>query len=87
MLPRPSLSPYLLNRRHRPISLEPGDNAAGTVSDPTAVSRAIGTALIATAIGIATALLVLASTAATGTRAHCRGVAPKTITSFARIAS
>jgi biopolymer transport protein ExbB len=33
--------------------------AAGGVSDPTAVSRGIGTALIATAIGIATALLGL----------------------------
>src|SRR5579862_3824837 len=34
--------------------------AAGGVSDPAAVSRGIGTALIATAIGIATALLGLA---------------------------
>src|SRR5579863_8874034 len=33
--------------------------AAGGVSDPTAVSRGIGTALIATALGIATALLGL----------------------------
>ena len=33
--------------------------AAGGVSDPAAVSRGIGTALIATAIGIATALLGL----------------------------
>ena len=33
--------------------------AAGGVSDPTAVSRGIGTALIATAVGIATALLGL----------------------------
>jgi len=34
--------------------------AAGGVSDPAAVSRGIGTALIATAVGIATALLGLA---------------------------
>jgi biopolymer transport protein ExbB len=33
--------------------------AAGGVSDPAAVSRGIGTALVATAIGIATALLGL----------------------------
>jgi biopolymer transport protein ExbB len=33
--------------------------AAGGVSDPTAVRRGIGAALIATAIGIATALLGL----------------------------
>lgn len=34
--------------------------AAGGVSDPAAVSRGIGTALVATAVGIATALLGLA---------------------------
>lgn len=44
--------------------------AAGGVSDPTAVSRGIGTALIATAIGIATALLGLLGNNVLNRRAH-----------------
>jgi biopolymer transport protein ExbB len=44
--------------------------AAGGVSDPTAVSRGIGTALIATAVGIATALLGLAGNNVLNRRAH-----------------
>lgn len=44
--------------------------AAGGVSDPAAVSRGIGTALIATAIGIATALLGLLGNNVLNRRAH-----------------
>ena len=44
--------------------------AAGGVSDSAAVSRGIGTALIATAIGIATALLGLLGNNVLGRRAH-----------------
>jgi len=44
--------------------------AAGGVSDPTAVSRGIGTALIATALGIATALLGLFGNNVLNRRAH-----------------
>ena len=44
--------------------------AAGGVSDPAAVSRGIGTALIATAVGIATALLGLAGNNVLNRRAH-----------------
>lgn len=44
--------------------------AAGGVSDPAAVSRGIGTALIATAIGIATALLGLVGNNVLNRRAH-----------------
>jgi len=44
--------------------------AAGGVSDPAAVSRGIGTALIATAVGIATALLGLAGNNILNRRAH-----------------
>lgn len=44
--------------------------AAGGVSDPTAVSRGIGTALIATAVGIATALLGLLGNNFLNRRAH-----------------
>jgi biopolymer transport protein ExbB len=44
--------------------------AAGGVSDPAAVSRGIGTALIATAVGIATALLGLVGNNALNRRAH-----------------
>ncbi len=44
--------------------------AAGGVSDSAAVSRGIGTALIATAIGIATALLGLLGNNALSRRAH-----------------
>jgi biopolymer transport protein ExbB len=44
--------------------------AAGGVSDPSAVSRGIGTALIATAIGIATALLGLLGNNVLNRRAH-----------------
>lgn len=44
--------------------------AAGGVSDPTAVSRGIGTALIATAVGIATALLGLLGNNVLNRRAH-----------------
>jgi biopolymer transport protein ExbB len=44
--------------------------AAGGVSDPGAVSRGIGTALIATAIGIATALLGLLGNNFLSRRAH-----------------
>jgi biopolymer transport protein ExbB len=44
--------------------------AAGVVSDSAAVSRGIGTALIATAIGIATALLGLLGNNVLGRRAH-----------------
>jgi biopolymer transport protein ExbB len=44
--------------------------AAGGVSDSAAVSRGIGTALIATAIGIATALLGLIGNNVLGRRAH-----------------
>ena len=44
--------------------------AAGGVSDSAAVSRGIGTALIATAIGIATALLGLLGNNVLNRRAH-----------------
>jgi biopolymer transport protein ExbB len=44
--------------------------AAGGVSDPAAVSRGIGTALIATAVGIATALLGLLGNNVLNRRAH-----------------
>jgi biopolymer transport protein ExbB len=44
--------------------------AAGGVSDPAAVSRGIGTALIATAIGIATALLGLVGNNVLNRRVH-----------------
>src|SRR5579871_4929023 len=44
--------------------------AAGGVSDPAAVSRGIGTALIATAVGIATALLGLVGNNVLNRRAH-----------------
>ncbi|MBV8306348.1 MAG: MotA/TolQ/ExbB proton channel family protein, partial [Gammaproteobacteria bacterium] len=44
--------------------------AAGGVSDPTAVSRGIGTALIATAVGIATALLGLLGNNVLNRRVH-----------------
>jgi biopolymer transport protein ExbB len=44
--------------------------AAGGVSDPAAVSRGIGTALIATAVGIATALLGLVANNVLNRRAH-----------------
>ena len=44
--------------------------AAGGVSDPGAVSRGIGTALIATAVGIATALLGLLGNNVLNRRAH-----------------
>jgi biopolymer transport protein ExbB len=44
--------------------------AAGGVSDPTAVSRGIGTALLATAVGIATALLGLLGNNVLNRRAH-----------------
>jgi biopolymer transport protein ExbB len=44
--------------------------AAGGVSDPAAVSRGIGTALLATAIGIATALLGLLGNNVLNRRAH-----------------
>lgn len=44
--------------------------AAGGVSDPAAVSRGIGTALIATAVGIATALLGLIGNNVLNRRAH-----------------
>jgi biopolymer transport protein ExbB len=44
--------------------------AAGGVSDSAAVSRGIGTALVATAIGIATALLGLLGNNVLGRRAH-----------------
>jgi biopolymer transport protein ExbB len=44
--------------------------AAGGVSDPAAVSRGIGTALIATAVGIVTALLGLVGNNALNRRAH-----------------
>jgi biopolymer transport protein ExbB len=44
--------------------------AAGGVSDPAAVSRGIGTALVATAIGIATALLGLLGNNILNRRAH-----------------
>jgi biopolymer transport protein ExbB len=44
--------------------------AAGGVSDPTAVSRGIGTALIATALGIATALIGLLGNNVLNRRAH-----------------
>jgi biopolymer transport protein ExbB len=44
--------------------------AAGGVSDPAAVSRGIGTALVATAIGIATALLGLLGNNVLNRRAH-----------------
>lgn len=44
--------------------------AAGGVSDPAAVSRGIGTALIATAIGIATALLGLLGNNVLNRRVH-----------------
>jgi biopolymer transport protein ExbB len=44
--------------------------AAGGVSDPAAVSRGIGTALIATAVGIATALLGLLGNNILNRRAH-----------------
>jgi biopolymer transport protein ExbB len=44
--------------------------AAGGVSDPAAVSRGIGTALIATAVGIATALLRLIGNNVLNRRAH-----------------
>ncbi|MBV9725860.1 MAG: MotA/TolQ/ExbB proton channel family protein [Gammaproteobacteria bacterium] len=44
--------------------------AAGGVSDPGAVSRGIGTALIATAVGIATALLGLVGNNVLNRRAH-----------------
>ncbi len=44
--------------------------AAGGVSDPAAVSRGIGTALVATAIGIGTALLGLLGNNMLGRRAH-----------------
>jgi biopolymer transport protein ExbB len=44
--------------------------AAGGVSDPAAVSRGIGTALIATAIGIATALLGLVANNVLNRRVH-----------------
>lgn len=44
--------------------------AAGGVSDPAAVSRGIGTALIATAIGIATALLGLVGNNVLSRRVH-----------------
>lgn len=44
--------------------------AAGGVSDPAAVSRGIGTALMATAIGIATALLGLLGNSILNRRAH-----------------
>jgi len=44
--------------------------AAGGVSDPAAVSRGIGTALIATAIGIATALFGLLGNNVLDRRAH-----------------
>jgi biopolymer transport protein ExbB len=44
--------------------------AAGGVSDPAAVSRGIGTALVATAVGIATALLGLVGNNALNRRAH-----------------
>lgn len=44
--------------------------AAGGVSDPAAVSRGIGTALLATAIGIATALLGLIGNNVLSRRAH-----------------
>jgi biopolymer transport protein ExbB len=44
--------------------------AAGGVSDPSAVSRGIGTALIATAVGIATALLGLLGNNVLNRRAH-----------------
>jgi biopolymer transport protein ExbB len=44
--------------------------AAGGVSDPAAVSRGIGTALVATAVGIATALLGLLGNNILSRRAH-----------------
>jgi biopolymer transport protein ExbB len=44
--------------------------AAGGVSDPAAVSRGIGTALLATAVGIATALLGLVGNNVLNRRAH-----------------
>jgi biopolymer transport protein ExbB len=44
--------------------------AAGGVSDPAAVSRGIGTALIATALGIATALIGLLGNNVLNRRAH-----------------
>jgi biopolymer transport protein ExbB len=44
--------------------------AAGGVSDPAAVSRGIGTALIATAVGIATALFGLLGNNVLNRRAH-----------------
>ncbi len=44
--------------------------AAGGVSDPAAVSRGIGTALVATAVGIATALLGLLGNNVLTRRAH-----------------
>jgi len=44
--------------------------AAGGVSDPAAVSRGIGTALVATAVGIATALLGLLGNNVLSRRAH-----------------
>jgi biopolymer transport protein ExbB len=44
--------------------------AAGGVSDPAAVSRGIGTALVATAVGIATALLGLLGNNVLNRRAH-----------------
>jgi len=44
--------------------------AQGGVSDPGEVSRGIGTALVATAIGIATALLGLFGTSILSRRAH-----------------
>ena len=44
--------------------------AAGGVSDPAAVSRGIGTALLATAVGIATALLGLLGNNVLNRRAH-----------------
>jgi biopolymer transport protein ExbB len=44
--------------------------AAGGVSDPAAVSRGIGTALIATAVGIATALLGLVGNNVLSRRVH-----------------
>jgi biopolymer transport protein ExbB len=44
--------------------------AAGGVSDPAAVSRGIGTALLATAVGIATALLGLLGNNILNRRAH-----------------
>jgi biopolymer transport protein ExbB len=44
--------------------------AAGGVSDPAAVSRGIGTALIATAVGIATALLGLLGNNVLNRRVH-----------------